>query len=279
MKIQTKLLVATAALFTATAVAVFPQLGVAGNGDQNVSLTSIAMPYTALLIDANDEPIDGNYSITAELFEGDDLIYAEEHVNVPVTDGLAQLVLGTGDSEDTLHVDLFVDHAKLELAISIDGQQIGPRAELGHAPKAARADRVPATGVRYGGEFGQVPASALATTVYTDTALYKSGEAVATPAGMPDGFTCKYAARVEAGIGGTHYAPDIHYADRWGAIVGTKSLDAGEFEFEVQGDLAPEPNIVSIFHAHKNCLNCGWTLDNDPDASAEVTSICTYTGE
>jgi len=106
----------------------------------------LLLSHQGRLLDAADLPVNGVRDITFKIYEtetGGAPLWTEPHLDVPVTDGLFHVTLG---SSITISGDLIVTAGTLAterwLELQVEGETLTPRMRLGATPYAVGASRL-----------------------------------------------------------------------------------------------------------------------------------------
>lgn len=261
------------------AAALFITVGISRADDPEPGST-VAVPYAATLLDAEGEPVAADVDVAVRVFasgSGDaDLLYAETHDGVAVTDGHLYLVIGTGAALDgQLSAERFLLYPEAAIEVEIDGEVLAGRQTLGRVPRALTADTVRAEDVRFGGEHGYIPAEAVARNVTLAHHHVLSGDVLPE---VSDGWTCEFAVELESPWQAVDLAGGQSRAEeRWVAHVGggTVSLEDGlSIEFPSLGNLGGHRK-VRLRRAWRECSEgCPWQHESVLDVPVHVTQMC-----
>jgi hypothetical protein len=261
------------------AAALFVTVGIS-RADDPAPASTIAVPYSATLLDAEGEPLDSSVDVAIRVFTdaGQDaqLVYAETHDAVQVADGHLYLVIGAGASVDgTLSAESFLLYPQAEIGIEIDGEVLAGRQVLGRVPRALTADTVSAQDVRYGGEHGYVPAEAVAQNVTLAQHHVLSGDLVPK---APAGWSCEYAVEPVSPWQAVELeGGETRAEERWVTHVGGGTVDVGDgLEVTFPPQAATQGHRrVRLRRAWRECeQGCPWQDEPATGIPMRVTQMC-----
>ena len=104
--------------------------------------------YQGQLLDASGAPLTGTVSIEVRVYpnkdltEGETPLFVEDHENVPVTNGVFQVLLGRGTASlGEMNAELFANDERY-LEVHVNGERIEPRQAMSSVPYSFQAENV-----------------------------------------------------------------------------------------------------------------------------------------
>ncbi len=104
--------------------------------------------YQGQLLDASGAPLNGTVNIQARVYPNEDLtggetpLFVEDHADVPVTNGVFQVLLGRGTASlGEMNAELFANDERY-LEVHVNGERIEPRQAMSSVPYSFQAENV-----------------------------------------------------------------------------------------------------------------------------------------